>query len=183
MNVYHSNPLVGDTDGDGLSDGEEVNVYHTNPLVSDTDGDGLTDGDEVHLYGTNPTDADTDDDLLSDGFEVTYGTNPLVADTDGDGLIDGKDVEFIQQTIAALPLSVFNPPGAGTQSALLVMMDNVESLLLAGKVSKAIDKLGQVRSHVNGCGVGPDANDWILDCPRQLDIRWLIDVLTTNLGA
>src|SRR6266446_208765 len=42
-----------DTDGDGLSDGDEVNVYHTNPLVADTDGDGIPDGVEVQT-GTNP---------------------------------------------------------------------------------------------------------------------------------
>lgn len=33
-----------DTDGDGLTDWEEVHVYHTNPLNPDTDGDGLSDG-------------------------------------------------------------------------------------------------------------------------------------------
>ncbi len=29
-------PKLADTDGDGLSDGQEVNYYHSNPLVSDT---------------------------------------------------------------------------------------------------------------------------------------------------
>ena len=60
---------VNDTDGDGLSDRDEVLVYHTNPLVTDTDGDGL-----------------------SDGMEVTLGTNPLLIDTDGDGIEDGQEV-------------------------------------------------------------------------------------------
>ena len=44
-----------DTDGDGLTDGQEVLIYHTNPLVADTDGDGVPDGLEV-LEGTDPLD-------------------------------------------------------------------------------------------------------------------------------
>jgi uncharacterized repeat protein (TIGR02543 family) len=36
-----------DSDGDGLSNYEEVFVYHTDPNKADTDGDGLTDGYEV----------------------------------------------------------------------------------------------------------------------------------------
>jgi hypothetical protein len=39
--------LFADTDGDGLSDFEEIFVYHTDPLDRDTDGDGLLDGWEV----------------------------------------------------------------------------------------------------------------------------------------
>ncbi len=42
-----------DTDGDGLSDGEEVNQRHTNPLLADTDGDGIPDGVEAQT-GSDP---------------------------------------------------------------------------------------------------------------------------------
>ena len=42
-----------DTDGDGLTDGQEVLLYHTNPLVVDTDGDGIPDGIEVQA-GSDP---------------------------------------------------------------------------------------------------------------------------------
>ena len=42
-----------DSDQDGLSDADEINVYGTNPLKSDTDGDGYLDGDEVK-NGYNP---------------------------------------------------------------------------------------------------------------------------------
>jgi hypothetical protein len=48
-----TDPHNPDTDGDGLSDGDEVNIYHTNPLVPDTDGDGIPDGVEV-ANGTDP---------------------------------------------------------------------------------------------------------------------------------
>jgi hypothetical protein len=50
-----TDPHNPDTDGDGLSDGDEVNLYHTNPLLADTDGDGIPDGVEVQTH-TNPLD-------------------------------------------------------------------------------------------------------------------------------
>ncbi len=93
VNKYHTNPLKADTDGDGLSDGDEVMKYKTDPLKADTDGDGLSDGDEVMKYKTDPLKADTDGDGLSDGDEVMkYKTDPLKADTDGDGFNDGIEV-------------------------------------------------------------------------------------------
>ena len=91
---YHTNPTVADSDGDGLKDGEEVMTYHTSPLDKDTDHDGLTDGEEVSQFRTDPLKADTDGDGLSDNEEVrTTKTDPLKADTDGDGLKDGAEVK------------------------------------------------------------------------------------------
>jgi hypothetical protein len=48
-----------DTDGDGLSDWDEVNVYHTNPNLRDTCGDGIPDnvrvatGKNLHCQNQN----------------------------------------------------------------------------------------------------------------------------------
>lgn len=42
-----------DSDGDGLSDSDEINIYKTDPYKADTDGDGITDGEEI-ARGTNP---------------------------------------------------------------------------------------------------------------------------------
>ena len=39
----------------GLTDGEEINTHLTDPLAEDTDGDGISDGDEV-AQGSNPLD-------------------------------------------------------------------------------------------------------------------------------
>ncbi|MEW6536397.1 MAG: hypothetical protein AB1454_12365 [Candidatus Auribacterota bacterium] len=92
----NTNPLVSDTDNDGLSDGQEVNIYHTDPLLSDTDSDGLTDGDEVITHGTNPLLSDTDDDGKTDKWEVDNGYDPLVSneyDTDNDGLTDSEEID------------------------------------------------------------------------------------------
>ncbi len=100
--VYKTKPLLADTDLDGLSDFDEVKKFKTDPLNPDTDGDGLNDGEEVNKYKTNPLKADTDGDGLSDGDEVIkYKTDPTTPDTDGEGLTDGEEVT----TFSTNPLS------------------------------------------------------------------------------
>jgi hypothetical protein len=99
--AHDSAPKNDATDGDGLSDGDEVNVHNTNPLDPDTDGDGLPDGWEVR-YDFNPrvvqTDGihgvadDPDDDGLTNLQEYQHGTDPFNEDTDDDGLEDGDEV-------------------------------------------------------------------------------------------
>ena len=82
-----------DSDGDGLTDGEEIGIG-TDPSDWDTDDDGRNDWHEMTGGGpipTDPFDPDTDDDGLLDSAEVfgSNPTNPVNADTDGDGLCDG----------------------------------------------------------------------------------------------
>jgi hypothetical protein len=64
-----------DSDKDGLTDEEEL-LYNTNPLNPDTDGDGLSDYEEVKIYNTDPLNPDTDGDGYLDGEEVNNGYNP-----------------------------------------------------------------------------------------------------------
>lgn len=88
-----TDPNVADTDGDTLSDFDEVRVHMTDPLLPDTDGDGLRDALEISRWETDPLVADTDEDGLNDGDEVReYNTDPLVIDTDEDGYRDGDEV-------------------------------------------------------------------------------------------
>src|SRR5438270_2676798 len=42
-----TDPHNADSDGDGLTDGQEVLIYHTSPLLLSTDGTGIPDGVEV----------------------------------------------------------------------------------------------------------------------------------------
>jgi hypothetical protein len=94
--LANTNPTKADSDGDGLSDADEVNKYGTNPNVADSDGDGLTDLEEIQSYGTDPLAVDSDGDGLSDADEVKgtagYVTDPLAGDTDGDGMDDGDEI-------------------------------------------------------------------------------------------
>ncbi|MEH6471165.1 MAG: PQQ-binding-like beta-propeller repeat protein [Halopseudomonas sp.] len=91
--THRTNPLVPDSDDDGLSDGDEVSLYSTDPLDTDTDSDSLADYDELISFGTNPNQADSDADGIDDAAELnTYGTDPNLSDSDGDTLPDGWEV-------------------------------------------------------------------------------------------
>ena len=66
-----------DSDGDSIPDVAERRVFGTDPALFDSDGDGLSDGEEV-VMGTNPNSTDTDGDGLNDTFEVRVSnTDPL----------------------------------------------------------------------------------------------------------
>lgn len=65
-----------DSDRDGLTDDQELQLG-TDPRNPDTDGDQLSDGDEVKKYRTDPKKADTDGDGYSDAQEIKNGYNPL----------------------------------------------------------------------------------------------------------
>jgi nitrous oxidase accessory protein NosD len=94
---HGTDPNKADTDGDGISDGDEVSVHATNPLNPDTDGDGLLDGLEL-VNSTDPFNADTDGDGMPDGWEVANSVDPLTADAvrdpDGDRLLNVEEYRF-----------------------------------------------------------------------------------------
>ncbi|MDR0920458.1 MAG: cellulose binding domain-containing protein [Oscillospiraceae bacterium] len=71
-----------DSDKDNLTSVEEIQ-FGTNPDNNDTDGDTLTDGEEVKIYGTNPLEPDSDFDGLSDYDEILLALNPNSDITDG----------------------------------------------------------------------------------------------------
>ncbi len=64
-----------DKDADGLDDTKETELG-TDPNNWDSDGDELSDGDEVLVWKTDPLNPDTDGDKFSDGTEVKAGYNP-----------------------------------------------------------------------------------------------------------
>ena len=78
-----------DTDGDGISDLDELEVYGTKPGSTDSDYDRIDDRDELAYWGdgwdndedgdgiTNLMDSDADNDGFLDGHELALGLDPL----------------------------------------------------------------------------------------------------------
>jgi hypothetical protein len=98
--------LLEDTDGDGLTDVQEVQLSQTSPVLADTDNDGQEDGME-----------DPDADGLTNAQEILeFRTNPLAADSDGDGFNDLFELK-----------SGFDPMSQGsTPDALTTILPAVE---------------------------------------------------------
>ncbi|HEY6561404.1 MAG TPA: hypothetical protein VI072_29225 [Polyangiaceae bacterium] len=157
----------------------DMRVTYSVSRAPDPDGDGLDACGESFLR-TDPARADTDDDGLLDGQEAELGTDPLNPDTDGDGLPDGQDVDWLAAAIQALPDSALKG-GAGNRGALLNLVDNAEHHLRKDHLDAAIHKLDILRTRLDGCGATPDKNDWIHDCPAQVEIRALVDRLLAEL--
>ncbi len=97
-----TDPLKQDTDGDGISDSEEVRGYYVElrfPISQTTTEEKEpssctipTNGNEYYVLCTsNPLSADTDGDTLNDGDEIRLAGDPTVRDNDdiGDQDFDG----------------------------------------------------------------------------------------------
>ncbi|MGD8993398.1 MAG: fibronectin type III domain-containing protein, partial [Desulfobacterales bacterium] len=95
-----SDPPPVDTDGDGISDDDEIDIFGTDPNKSDTDNDGLNDGDEIDIFGTDPNISDTDNDGINDGDEWQYWGNKWDLDYDGDGTVNLLDNDSDDDSIA-----------------------------------------------------------------------------------
>lgn len=103
-----------DDDNDGLSDIVEASLG-TNSLLADSDGDGLTDFDEVYVdldpttyqvgVDTDPNNEDTDGDGLFDGVDPDPLTPTATADGDlapygnPDGFLNAADLMIAQRIV------------------------------------------------------------------------------------
>lgn len=105
-----SDPAVRDTDGDGLSDGDEVDA-RTDPGDFDTDADGLLDGHDLLLHEPDPRIAlfaarGIVRDPLDGRFlgEAEAGSKPFEWDSDRpfpDGLSDGDELRGWNVSLAS----------------------------------------------------------------------------------
>lgn len=114
-----TNPLLMDSDGDAINDGDEVLVYGTSPLNPDTDGDGLNDFEEIFVYMTDPQQSDLGDvaphgtpdgsvniaDLMLlyrfvDGLAVPTPRDNILSDMNADGVVDIRDILLLRQALS-----------------------------------------------------------------------------------
>lgn len=136
-----------DLDLDGLTNKQEKE-YKTNPVLSDTDMDGLSDYDEIFTYKTDPTKADSDNDGLSDYDEIKLGLDPLNEDSKGDGIKDGKRSLTYEHTSEHLKLSI---TGTGNIASTIAevnsntkisskagLIDNLYTFYTDGTITEAV---------------------------------------------
>lgn len=91
-----TSPIVAATPDDPDEDGDALPLsletqFGTSPTSADTDGEGLSDGEEVFRFGTDPLKPDTDDDGLDDRNDP-FPTNPnFGGETQPPQLLDCND--------------------------------------------------------------------------------------------
>jgi hypothetical protein len=134
LTLLANNP---DTDGDGLDDNEEIagagSRPVTDPLIADSDGDGLTDLHETNTgifvsatdTGSNPTESDTDGDGADDAFEVEFDSDP---NNDDEIPIAITDLH----TVSALPTGNYAINVNGEKVDAYIENDGTDSWLLVG---------------------------------------------------
>ena len=156
-----------DDDNDGLTDSQEITAG-TNPLLIDSDGDGLVDGnDGIVAVALVPGGVDVNNDGFVDG-ETPLGTNPTLADTDGDQLDDG--VEVANGSDPNDPLSWPNFADGD-----LAPYNNPDGQLNAGDVLIALRiVLGSVSSAPLQLAHGDMNSDGIISLPDLLLIQKLL---------
>ncbi len=95
-----------DSDGDGLSDADEIEISGTDPLTFDSDGDGVGDGDEV-AAGTDPLAAGG-----SAGTDGGVAVGATVVTTDVVNLRTGASpqAEIVMELAAGTLLTVTGEP-------------------------------------------------------------------------
>jgi len=172
INIYGTNPDSNDTDGDGLLDGEEINTYETNATNVDTDNDGLPDELEIHRYGTNPANSDTDGDCLLDSFEIlNYETNATNIDTDGDTINDGIEIyayEGDDLNVSCLSTPETLADGYNHNPARDGIPDTSRDIINALDPTNDSDGDGQSNIRENNCTEG-NASDALKLCPSIVD--------------
>lgn len=164
-----SDPTQPDSDGDGLSDGDEAHTHRTDPNSRDTDGDGLSDGDEVNVDHTDPTRADTDGDGFSDYDELSLGTDPA------------DKGSFPVQTL--IGVATGGDAGEGLDlDGQFVYAVNLSSAGAAGKIRDAdftgddapgvtVTAGGDIPAWFNNLNYGDSPNDDVLEMVMS-SIRW-----------
>jgi hypothetical protein len=88
-----------DSDGDKLSDYDEVNIYHTEPSVADTDHDGIPDGTEIedhtNPHGNNENTARSSTSSVSGEEGVTF-EDPLLTGVEKKELLTVTNIQVAE---------------------------------------------------------------------------------------
>ena len=120
-----------DTDGDKLSDWDELNVYLTSPYLEDSDSDGYTDSDEISRGQDPNCPLGRDCASVSDQFDTADDQNSI-----NDLLVDQKTTEEEMSKLEENVMS--NIPSADTTQENPFL--NNSALLRTSLIEAGIDK-------------------------------------------
>ncbi len=189
-----------DTDSDGIPDAYEILLYHTDPHLADTDGDGLSDGEEISS-GMNPLDPDEDGDGYPDGIDPEeWLANPIWGHSAGATNLVVKLLGSLpDETRCTLSIGSLRLPLEDAQSWSLYLTPGVEypfALLGAGhpvvRLAAADPSEMQPMAAPTPSGVrsGGDSGAFVLDDPSGVfsgsavpDARGLMGFATIDLEA
>lgn len=150
-----------DSDGDGISDQDEVLVTGTDSNNADSDGDGLVDGVEV-TNRMNPLDPDMDKDGVSDGQEVDQGTDPFFPEqADIPAELEDEVSDFLTRAIE-LQIEAYRNGDASIASPIMTgpilenLSSDINSLNQQGLVS--ISEIDYYESYINDIRVIDNAH-------------------------
>lgn len=96
FDITDKDKKIVDNDKDGI-DAEKEKDYGSSDKKSDTDGDKLSDYEEIEYWFTDPNDSDTDDDGFLDGEEIMKKFSPL-----GEGALQNAPKNSYPYPVGAL---------------------------------------------------------------------------------
>jgi hypothetical protein len=89
------------------------------------------------------------------------------------------DMASLTELIEWMPIGAFSAEGHKT--SFLANLKAVQNAIDAGDTADAAAILNALLKRVDGCGTGPDRNDWVTDCTAQVEIRNLLYNLLEGL--
>ncbi len=177
-------------DGKIIAPGEEVNpITQFNFAITRYNTDGTLDP----TFGPNGR-------VSLDWFGGLDGIHAAVLQPDGKVVVSGDiespatqskdfaamrylvaDPSYISAVVSSLNASAFAAPDQRT--TIMTTLAGAEVSVLDGQAAPAVAALQALRTHLDGCGTAPDANDWIVDCGAQMRVRGLIDQVIAKLSS
>lgn len=143
---FHTAVLMSmDTDGDGLSDYDEIYIHKTSPYLEDTDSDGRSDYDEIFVYGSDPKCAEGENCSGNDNFSETASTSNtqlnLPSENENILSVNNEDEEFLNSVVSGeINISVLRElmlvNGFSQEQLDLISDEDLQAIYLEAMVSK-----------------------------------------------